>query len=245
MFADMTRAAHAPLPSQMAHQLFLQYASRLNEQAAVDGLVRHAQSSGVKSNPTTHAKSRGNCSSSRHYCGPLHFHRQLFRTDDGQLGAKVFLLHLGIGALFIPLVVVERWSKGVDPFRGKPRWVIRSMQILFLLFVVVFFTFLALSHAASPEIINGEYVLNSHGTMVGHISERDYLLLKGWELRLFASGWILAYYAMMMYWHTPEDTLDKVDPRSLAIVGHVLVETVPALEKKFESLPQAARQTRH
>ena len=35
------------------------------------------------------------------------------------------------------------------------------------------------------------------------------------------------------YWHTPEDTLDKVDPRSLAVVGHVFVETLPALEKKF------------
>lgn len=34
------------------------------------------------------------------------------------------------------------------------------------------------------------------------------------------------------YWHTPEDSLDKVDPRSLAIVGHVLLETVPELEKK-------------
>ncbi len=37
------------------------------------------------------------------------------------------------------------------------------------------------------------------------------------------------------YWHTPQDTLDKVDPRSLAIVGHVFVETLPALEKKFHS----------
>jgi glutaminyl-peptide cyclotransferase len=35
------------------------------------------------------------------------------------------------------------------------------------------------------------------------------------------------------YWHTPQDTLDKVDPRSLAIVGHVFVETLPALEKKL------------
>jgi single-stranded DNA-specific DHH superfamily exonuclease len=35
------------------------------------------------------------------------------------------------------------------------------------------------------------------------------------------------------YWHTPQDTLDKVDPRSLAMVGHVFVETLPALEKKF------------
>ena len=34
------------------------------------------------------------------------------------------------------------------------------------------------------------------------------------------------------YWHTPQDTLDKVDPRSLAIVGHVFVEIGPALEKK-------------
>ncbi|MFZ3215715.1 MAG: M28 family peptidase [Candidatus Acidiferrales bacterium] len=35
------------------------------------------------------------------------------------------------------------------------------------------------------------------------------------------------------YWHTPQDTLDKVDPRSLAIVGHVFIETLPALDKKF------------
>jgi peptidase M28-like protein len=35
------------------------------------------------------------------------------------------------------------------------------------------------------------------------------------------------------YWHTPQDTLGKVDPRSLAIVGHVFVETLPALEKKL------------
>ncbi len=120
-----------------------------------------------------------------------------------KLGARAFLLHLGIFALAIPLVAVERWSKMVNPFRGKPRWVLRSMQILFLLFIAVFFTFLALSHAAAPEIINGEYVLNSHGKIVGYISERDYLFLKGWELRLFASGWILVYYALMMHWWFP------------------------------------------
>ena len=35
------------------------------------------------------------------------------------------------------------------------------------------------------------------------------------------------------YWHTPQDTLDKVDPHSLAIVGQVLATTLPKLEKKF------------
>jgi glutaminyl-peptide cyclotransferase len=33
-------------------------------------------------------------------------------------------------------------------------------------------------------------------------------------------------------WHTPDDTLDKVSPRSLAIIGHVLVETLPQIEKR-------------
>jgi hypothetical protein len=35
------------------------------------------------------------------------------------------------------------------------------------------------------------------------------------------------------YWHTPQDTLDKVDPKSLAIVGQVLAVTLPRFEKKF------------
>jgi len=33
------------------------------------------------------------------------------------------------------------------------------------------------------------------------------------------------------FWHTPQDNLDKVSARSLAIVGHVLVESLPQIEK--------------
>src|SRR3984893_19116617 len=131
------------------------------------------------------------------------FVESFFGLTLDKLGGKAFPLHLAILALALPLIAVERWSKGVDPFRGRPRWVLRSMQILFLLFVAVFFSFLTLSHASSPAIIDGEYVLNSHGKIVGHISERDYLFLKGCELRLFASGWILFYFAMMMHWWFP------------------------------------------
>mgnify|MGYP001560754955 CR=1 FL=1 len=35
------------------------------------------------------------------------------------------------------------------------------------------------------------------------------------------------------YWHTTADTLDKVSPRTLALVGHVFLESLPALENKF------------
>ncbi len=35
------------------------------------------------------------------------------------------------------------------------------------------------------------------------------------------------------YWHTAQDTLDKVSPRSVAIVGYVILESVEELQKKF------------
>jgi len=34
------------------------------------------------------------------------------------------------------------------------------------------------------------------------------------------------------YWHTPADTMDKISPRSLAIVGHVILESVAELQKR-------------
>jgi glutaminyl-peptide cyclotransferase len=34
------------------------------------------------------------------------------------------------------------------------------------------------------------------------------------------------------YWHTPQDTLDKVSSKSLAVVGHVFVESIKQLQAK-------------
>ena len=34
------------------------------------------------------------------------------------------------------------------------------------------------------------------------------------------------------YWHTPQDTMDKISPRSLAIVGHVILESINELQKR-------------
>ncbi len=36
------------------------------------------------------------------------------------------------------------------------------------------------------------------------------------------------------YWHTTEDTIDKIDPRTLAITGHVLIESLPEIEKRIQ-----------
>jgi len=34
------------------------------------------------------------------------------------------------------------------------------------------------------------------------------------------------------YWHTPQDTMDKISPKTLAIVGHAILESVKELQKK-------------
>jgi len=34
------------------------------------------------------------------------------------------------------------------------------------------------------------------------------------------------------YWHTPQDTMDKISPKSLAIVGNVILETVKQLQQQ-------------
>jgi len=43
----------------------------------------------------------------------------------------------------------------------------------------------------------------------------------------------LGDYQVLGYWHTSQDTLDKISPRSLAVVGHVLLETVNELQARF------------
>jgi hypothetical protein len=65
--------------------------------------------------------------------------------------------------------------------------------------------FLRLSHFASPQIHGGDYVLNDHGRIVAVLTKTEYLVLKGWELRSFASGWMLAYFFLTMYWWFPRN----------------------------------------
>ena len=119
------------------------------------------------------------------------------------------LLHAGVFALVLPMYAVEysaiKNSKYLwdTIWRGLPKWAVRAIQIGGLFFAAHFVLFLVQSHAASPEIINGEYVLNSHGHIVKELTESQYRWLKGSELRLFATGWLSFYLALALYWWFP------------------------------------------
>src|SRR5882724_12342347 len=43
---------------------------------------------------------------------------------------------------------------------------------------------------------------------------------------------VIAFDSAAAYWHTPQDTMDKISARSLAIVGHVFLESLKQLQSR-------------
>jgi hypothetical protein len=115
-------------------------------------------------------------------------------------------LHVGTFALLLPMFALEHRAIRDRTFfwkefgRGRPSWVIPTIKILALFFAINFGVFLLAAHAASPEIKDGEYVLNNHGEIIKILTRPEYLRLKGGELRLFASGWMFFYFVPLSYW---------------------------------------------
>jgi membrane protease YdiL (CAAX protease family) len=116
------------------------------------------------------------------------------------------VLHIGIFVLVASAVVFER-STGIQPNeswkefkRRSPDWAVYGIRLLGLFFGIIFVLFLVLSHFATPEIRNGDCILNNHGRIAAVLTESEYLILKGWELRFFASFWMFFYFFFTTYW---------------------------------------------
>lgn len=139
------------------------------------------------------------------------FADSFFGLTLDKIGMWVFLLHGGIFLLFIPMVAVEYAAIKASVFfsteflRGKPRGVILGIRASFALFLIIFVLFLGLSHGASPQIRDGQFVLDNHGQIVRPLSQTEYVNLKEWELRMFASGWMCFYLTLAAYWWFPRN----------------------------------------
>lgn len=124
----------------------------------------------------------------------------------------LFAIHLGVFLVIAPIFVVERsairqktffWN---DFLIGKPYWVFPVIKLLGAIFIIHFVLFLVLSHAASPAIVNGNYVLNDHGHIRKFLTESEYRTLKGHELRIFPTGWMDFYAVAAIYWWFPKSS---------------------------------------
>jgi hypothetical protein len=129
-------------------------------------------------------------------------------TMDGIFRWAIWL-HVGVFALLLPMYAVEHGAIKNRSFfwkgfvQGLPAWAVRAIKLLGLFFIVHFGLFLIQSHAAAPEIKDGQYVLNNHGKIVKVLTQSEYQRLKGAELRLFATGWMFFYFVPTMYWWFP------------------------------------------
>jgi hypothetical protein len=119
------------------------------------------------------------------------------------------LLHLGIFVLVLPMFALEYSSIKNSVFfwkgfkEGRPAWTVSAITAGGIVFIFHFVFFLIQSHGASPQIKDGDYVLDDHGQIIKLLAYGQYLFLKGAELRIFATGWIFFYLVLSMYWWFP------------------------------------------
>jgi hypothetical protein len=137
------------------------------------------------------------------------------------LAQRAIILHVGVFLFLLPMFALEWRGLNERTFFWKgfaetmPTWVVPAIKVIGLFCMAHFVVFLVQSRMASPEIVNGEYVLNNHGQIVRVLTHGEYLRLKGAELRLFASAWMFFYFVPTMYWWFPRNIANQREGRAV------------------------------
>jgi len=84
--------------------------------------------------------------------------------------------------------------------RGMPSWVAPCSWLLSFIAAVHVLWLALLNGLGVPEIINGQYVLDSRGRTLKVLTREEYLKLTDAELRAFATMMISFYFVTMAYW---------------------------------------------
>lgn len=111
----------------------------------------------------------------------------------------VWLLHLGIFAVFIPLVLLYRRDLGSRTSLLRiattlPRLVTILGAAIFAYAIVNFMLFMAATEGGNPTIHDGKYLLLNHGKLIREISSEEYSAFKANEVRGFSGHWLVFYY---------------------------------------------------
>lgn len=126
----------------------------------------------------------------------------------------VWWLHIGIFVLTVPLLFTQGFKSRKTFWREfnsrLPSWARRAYKALFLYAIVNFVIFGFLSSGGVPDVCEGKYVLENHGTVIREISKEEYERQKAYVLRLFSGGWMVFYlFFALSFWYrkgrAPED----------------------------------------
>jgi hypothetical protein len=121
------------------------------------------------------------------------------------LGGWVALLHGGAIVFMLPLLAMERFKTRGTGFMKAfyaslpawARWIVRGVPLLALLQMV--FLFAGTGFVGSPEVRDGQYVLDNHGALTP-VSYSEYVHVGSILLRFFASIWIGFFCFYVTYW---------------------------------------------
>jgi len=111
----------------------------------------------------------------------------------------VWVLHLGIFVAIIPLIGMR------DELTAAPPWARTVVAIAAVYAVVNFLLFLLLVRGGSPGVVDGKYVLSSHGHVIRELSEQEYHRQQACVLRGFSGHWMIFYLSPALYWWYRKD----------------------------------------
>jgi hypothetical protein len=103
-----------------------------------------------------------------------------------------------------------RWNELTD---GKPAWVVFWFYLLMANVVGHFIWQMHEKGRGVPAIINGEYVLDSHGNILKQLTADEYFGLRSFDLRMFAMVFLYLYFVHAIYWYYPsDDSQERLGP---------------------------------
>jgi len=121
-----------------------------------------------------------------------------------QDGSPVWLLHVGMFVVFVPMFFSIRMEFGRRPKMREllslfpPR--ARAALVAAMLYTVFnFLAFFVLSEGGTPEIRNNQFVLMNHGKLIRNLSRDEYLTFKRYEVRGFSGHGIFFYLVPTLY----------------------------------------------
>ena len=106
----------------------------------------------------------------------------------------VFLLHLVIFILFIPLVFIDRvLPKTNSKSDIVPVWM-RGCYLVIGAYVLFNFLYFLMNAAGNPEIDGGRYFLKNHGVVIRELTLQEYNAESARVLHGFSGHWLIFYF---------------------------------------------------
>lgn len=140
-----------------------------------------------------------------------------FATNLGGV-RRFFLFHfIAMGIAVFTILMLKTRGERLDP-RALPSWSRTPLVLLLSYFVLNMISLYIVLKGGSPVIVNGSYQLTDHGRRIRFLTKDEYQSFTNWELRFFASGWMIFFASVAAYlWHLRE--VLKPGSRELNLAG--------------------------